>query len=53
MEADPASETTLRGSGGARPNALLVQAAQERSDYRTFLVASVGDDSEHGGAVTE
>jgi hypothetical protein len=35
--------------GGVQSNALLVLAAQGRIDYRTFLFANVGDDSEHGG----
>jgi hypothetical protein len=34
--------------GGVQSNALLVLAAQGRIDYRTFLFANVGDDSEHG-----
>jgi PP-loop superfamily ATP-utilizing enzyme len=33
--------------GGVQSNALLVLAAQDRIDYRTFLFANVGDDSEH------
>jgi hypothetical protein len=33
--------------GGVQSNALLVLAAQGRIDYRTFLFANVGDDSEH------
>src|ERR671910_1536926 len=35
--------------GGVQSNALLELAAQGRIDYRTFLFANVGDDSEHGG----
>jgi hypothetical protein len=33
--------------GGVQSTALLVLAAQRRIDYRTFLFANVGDDSEH------
>lgn len=33
--------------GGVQSTALLVLAAQGRIDYRTFLMANVGDDSEH------
>jgi hypothetical protein len=33
--------------GGVQSNALLVLAAQGRIDYRRFLFANVGDDSEH------
>jgi hypothetical protein len=32
--------------GGVQSTALLVLAAQERIDFRTFLMANVGDDSE-------
>lgn len=33
--------------GGVQSTALLVLAAQGRIDFRTFLIANVGDDSEH------
>lgn len=33
--------------GGVQSTALMVLAAQERIDFRTFLMANVGDDSEH------
>ncbi|HJQ00116.1 MAG TPA: hypothetical protein VJ851_00820 [Jatrophihabitans sp.] len=33
--------------GGVQSTALLVLAAQERIDFRTFVMANVGDDSEH------
>ncbi|MGW1814234.1 phosphoadenosine phosphosulfate reductase [Streptomyces sp. NPDC002125] len=33
--------------GGVQSTALLVLAAQGRIDFRTFLMANVGDDSEH------
>jgi hypothetical protein len=33
--------------GGVQSTALLVLAAEGRIDYRTFLFANVGDDSEH------
>src|SRR5690606_22143408 len=33
--------------GGVQSTALLVLAAQQRIDFRTFLFANVGDDSEH------
>lgn len=33
--------------GGVQSTALLVLAAQGEIDYRTFLMANVGDDSEH------
>ncbi len=33
--------------GGVQSTALLVLAAQRRIDYRIFLLANVGDDSEH------
>ncbi|MFI0008561.1 phosphoadenosine phosphosulfate reductase [Streptomyces globisporus] len=33
--------------GGVQSTALLVLAAQGRVDFRTFLMANVGDDSEH------
>jgi len=33
--------------GGVQSTALLVLAAEERIDFRTFLFSNVGDDSEH------
>lgn len=33
--------------GGVQSTALLVLAAQERIDFRTFLMANTGEDSEH------
>lgn len=33
--------------GGVQSTALMVLAAQERINFRTFLMANVGDDSEH------
>ncbi|MFD7224760.1 phosphoadenosine phosphosulfate reductase [Streptomyces sp. NPDC059892] len=37
--------------GGAQSTALLVLAAQGRIDFRTFLMANVGDDSENPGTL--
>ncbi|MFJ2180392.1 phosphoadenosine phosphosulfate reductase [Streptomyces anulatus] len=37
--------------GGVQSTALLVLAAQGRIDFRTFLMANVGDDSEHPGTL--
>ncbi|GGZ42513.1 phosphoadenosine phosphosulfate reductase [Streptomyces rubiginosohelvolus] len=37
--------------GGVQSTALLVLAAQGRVDFRTFLMANVGDDSEHPGTL--
>ena len=33
--------------GGVQSTALLVLASQGKIDFRTFLFANVGDDSEH------
>jgi hypothetical protein len=41
------SRRVVSYGGGVQSNALLVLAAQGRIDYRTFLFANVGDDSEH------
>lgn len=38
---------TVSYGGGVQSTALLVLAAQSRIDYRIFLFANVGDDSEH------
>ncbi|MFD9781913.1 phosphoadenosine phosphosulfate reductase [[Kitasatospora] papulosa] len=38
---------TVSYGGGVQSTALLVLAAQGRIDFRTFLMANVGDDSEH------
>lgn len=37
--------------GGVQSTAALVLAAQGELDYRTFLMANVGDDSEHPGTL--
>jgi 3'-phosphoadenosine 5'-phosphosulfate sulfotransferase (PAPS reductase)/FAD synthetase len=37
--------------GGVQSTALLVLAAQRHIDFRTFLFANVGDDSEHPGTL--
>lgn len=37
--------------GGVQSTALLVLAAQQRIDFRTFLMANVGDDSENPGTL--
>lgn len=37
--------------GGVQTTAMLVLAAQGRIDYKTFLFANVGDDSEHPGTL--
>jgi hypothetical protein len=38
--------------GGIQSNANLVLAAQRKIGYRTFLLANVGDDSEHPGTLS-
>lgn len=38
---------TISYGGGVQSTALLVLAAEGRIDFRTFLFANVGDDSEH------
>ena len=38
--------------GGVQSTALLVLAAQRHIDFRTFLFANVGDDSEHPATLT-
>lgn len=38
--------------GGVQSNALLVLAAQGKVDFRTFLFANVGEDSEYPGTLT-
>ena len=46
--------TALRSisyGGGVQSTALLVLAAQKRIDFRTFLMANVGDDSENPGTL--
>ncbi|MFH9215929.1 phosphoadenosine phosphosulfate reductase [Streptomyces globisporus] len=48
------TETPIRSvsyGGGVQSTALLVLAAQGRIDFRTFLMANVGDDSEHPGTL--
>lgn len=37
--------------GGVQSTALLVLAASGRIDFRTFLFANVGDDSEHNATL--
>jgi 3'-phosphoadenosine 5'-phosphosulfate sulfotransferase (PAPS reductase)/FAD synthetase len=37
--------------GGVQSTALLVLAVQKRIDFRTFLMANVGDDSENPGTI--
>ncbi|MEV5653730.1 phosphoadenosine phosphosulfate reductase [Streptomyces sp. NPDC052291] len=55
--ADPEAATTpapvrsISYGGGVQSTALLVLAAQGRIDFRTFLMANVGDDSEHPGTL--
>ena len=41
------SVSVVSYGGGVQSTALLVLAAQGEIDYRTFLFANVGDDSEH------
>ncbi|MFJ4915886.1 phosphoadenosine phosphosulfate reductase [Streptomyces sp. NPDC088726] len=48
------SPTQIRSvsyGGGVQSTALLVLAAQGRIDFSTFLMANVGDDSEHPGTL--
>lgn len=42
---------TVSYGGGVQSTALLVLAAQGRIDFRTFLFANVGSDSEHPGTL--
>ncbi|MGW1440312.1 phosphoadenosine phosphosulfate reductase [Streptomyces griseus] len=50
MPTSPTQAPPIRSisyGGGVQSTALLVLAAQGRIDFRTFLMANVGDDSEH------
>ncbi|MGW1662787.1 hypothetical protein [Streptomyces microflavus] len=47
----PTPIRSISYGGGVQSTALLVLAAQERIDFRTFLMANVGDDSEHPGTL--
>jgi hypothetical protein len=42
---------TISYGGGVQSTALLVLAAQGRIDFRTFVFANVGDDSEYQGTI--
>ncbi|KOT83889.1 phosphoadenosine phosphosulfate reductase, partial [Streptomyces rimosus subsp. pseudoverticillatus] len=42
---------TFSFGGGWQSMAALVLAATRELDYRTFLMANVGDDSEHPGTL--
>lgn len=48
----PEPLATFSFGGGVQSVACLVLAATGRIDYRTFLFANVGDDSEHPGTLT-
>lgn len=45
--APPPQLRVISYGGGVQSTALLVLAAQGRIDFKTFLMANVGDDSEH------
>ncbi|WP_234322376.1 phosphoadenosine phosphosulfate reductase [Streptomyces sp. NRRL B-24720] len=47
----PARIRSISYGGGVQSTALLVLAAQDRIDFRTFLMANVGDDSENPGTL--
>ncbi|MGW0933418.1 phosphoadenosine phosphosulfate reductase [Streptomyces sp. NPDC002666] len=47
----PALIRSISYGGGVQSTALLVLAAQGRIDFRTFLMANVGDDSENPGTL--
>lgn len=47
LTATPARLRSVSYGGGVQSTALLVLAAQRRIDYPLFLLANVGDDSEH------
>ncbi|MGW0934773.1 phosphoadenosine phosphosulfate reductase [Streptomyces sp. NPDC002666] len=47
----PAPIRSISYGGGVQSTALLVLAAQGRIDFRTFLMANVGDDSENPGTL--
>ncbi|MFD9832158.1 phosphoadenosine phosphosulfate reductase [[Kitasatospora] papulosa] len=51
MSTAPAAFRSVSYGGGVQSTALLVLAAQGRIDFRTFLMANVGDDSEHPGTL--
>ncbi len=51
----PVASAPLRSfsfGGGVQSTAALVLAAQGRIDYRTFVFANVGEDSENPGTIT-
>ncbi|MFE3662839.1 phosphoadenosine phosphosulfate reductase [Streptomyces sp. NPDC059164] len=47
----PTQVRSISYGGGVQSTALLVLAAQGRIGFRTFLMANVGDDSEHPGTL--
>ncbi len=44
---DGAAKRIVSYGGGVQSTALMVLAARGRIDFRTFVFANVGDDSEH------
>ncbi|MDX2658277.1 phosphoadenosine phosphosulfate reductase [Streptomyces scabiei] len=48
---DPTPIRSISYGGGVQSTALLVLAAQGRIDFRLFLMANVGDDSENPGTL--
>ena len=51
LEIVPAPLRTVSHGGGVQTTALLVLAAEGKIDYRTFIFANVGEDSEHPGTL--